>query len=71
MHKNQNKILYLKGTAMFFFFYSDGPSTDEIEIHAASLDLTLEEIFQHETEVLKETQETTQGITIARCILFF
>ena len=44
---------------LFFFLSSDGPSTDEIEIQAVSVDMTVEDIFQHETQVLKEMQETT------------
>ena len=42
-----------------FFLSSNGPSTDEIEIQAVSVDMTVEDIFQHETQVLKEMQETT------------
>ena len=49
----------MRHTFIYFFLSSDGPSTDEIEIQAVSVDMTVEDIFQHETQVLKEMQETT------------
>ena len=38
--------------------YDHGPSTDDLEIHAASTDLSIEELFEYETEFQqKEIQE--------------
>ena len=49
----------MRHTFIYFSLSSNGPSTDEIEIQAVSVDMTVEDIFQHETQVLKEMQETT------------